>query len=684
MNNENILIVEDEKIIALDLQRRLERFGYSVVGMASEGAEAITLATERSPDIILMDIMLAGAMDGIEAAKQIRAQLGIPVIFLTAYTDEKTLERAKEVEPFGYILKPFKERELYTTIDIALYKNSIDKKLRKQERLFSAILHTINDGIIATDTEMAVSFMNAVAERITGFSEAAARGRHAAGILSLLDQRTQRELLSSPPPGVDEKPFFFTEAIVKNAVGQTLLVDGSITRIHEKENEADGFLITLRDVTEFKRMSETIDYQASHDNLTGLSNREDFSFSLGELLTSIRTSEARHALLVIDIDRFKAINDTCGTIAGDELLRQIASHVQANISRNDVSARIGGDEFAIILRDCDPEDSINVAKRLKTAVETRKFAWQSSVFPVTLSIGVVALSQESKDTHTVLAAADDACHLSKEEGGNRINVFQPMDSKFQKRRGDMEWIAKINKATEESRFLLYQQTIAPISANGDSRAKSEILLRLVNDDGSIARPGDFIPAAERYNLMPLVDRWVIKNSIAAYRVLRDRGSEIGNSLISINLSGPSLLDEALVDLIINEVKANGLDSSSFCFEITETAAIQNYAAATRFIHSLKDVGFTFALDDFGSGFSSFSYLKNLPVDYLKIDGSFVQTIDDSLVSYTMVESINSIGHVMGMKTIAEFVKNQEIKDKCIEIGVDYAQGYHIAEPVPLL
>ena len=684
MNNENILIVEDEKIIALDLQRRLERFGYSVVGMASDGLEAINIARERTPDIILMDIMLAGSMDGIEAAKQIRAQLGIPVIFLTAYTDEKTLERAKEVEPFGYILKPFKERELYTTIDIALYKNSMDKKLRKQERLFSAILHSINDGIIATDMEMSIAFMNKVAEEITGWSEAHAKGRHAAGVLSLVDQRSQRELLAGIPPTIDSKPFFFSEAIVNNVQGKKLLVDGSITRIHEKENEADGFLITLRDITEIKRMSETIDYQASHDSLTGLSNRDEFSFMLGELLSSLKTSNSQHALLVIDIDRFKAINDTCGTLAGDELLRQIAAHVQANISRKDISARIGGDEFAIILRDCEPEDSINVARRLREAVEMRKFAWQNSVFPVTLSIGVVSLSQESEDTHAILAAADDACHLSKEEGGNRVNVFHAQDSKFQKRRGDMEWISKINKAAEENRFILYQQAIAPLSESSGLQHKAEILLRLVNEDGSIACPGDFIPAAERYNLMPLIDRWVIKHSMADYKTLRDRGSPIASNLISINLSGPSLLDESLVEFILYELRSNVLESSSFCFEITETAAIQNYAAATRFMKALKDDGFTFALDDFGSGFSSFSYLKNLPVDYLKIDGSFVQTIDESLVSYTMVESINSIGHVMGMKTIGEFVKNPEIMRKLTELGVDYGQGYHIAEPIPLL
>jgi diguanylate cyclase (GGDEF)-like protein/PAS domain S-box-containing protein len=683
MNNEKILIVEDEKIIALDLQRRLERFGYSVVGMASDGPEAISQAKEREPDIILMDIMLAGGMDGIEAAKQIRAKFAIPVIFLTAYTDEKTLERAKEVEPFGYILKPFKERELYTTIDIALYKNSIERRLRKQERQFSAILHSINDGIISTDTEFAINFMNPVAEDITGWREAAAKGRHAASVIALLEPKSQRDILASALPSVQEKPLFFSEIRVKNALGQSLVVDGSLTRIHEKENATEGYLITLRDITEIKRMSETINYQASHDNLTGLSNREEFSYKLNELLKNLRSSEARHALLIIDVDRFKVVNDTCGSLAGDELLRQVASHILSNISRKDISARIGGDEYGIILKDCEPENVEGVAKRIQEAVEARKFTWLSSTFPVTLSIGVVPLSRESENTHSVLAAADDACHLSKEEGGNRITVFHTEDSKFQKRRGEMEWIAKINRASEENRFVLWHQPIVALDENAGLDPKTEILLRLVNDDGSIARPGDFLPAAERYNLMPLIDRWVVRNALAAFKTLTDRSSPIAESVMSINLSGPSILDEALIDIILYETRRNGIAPPRICFEITETVAIQNLSYATRFMKRLKDEGFTFALDDFGSGYSTFSYLKSLPVDYLKIDGSLVQTVDESLVSYTMVESINSIGHVMGLKTIAEFVKSPEIKQKLREIGVDYAQGYDIAVPAPL-
>lgn len=684
MNNEKILIVEDEKIIALDLQRRLERFGYTVVGMASEGEAAVELARQAEPDIVLMDILLAGGMDGIEAAGIIHRQMGLPVIFLTAFADEKTLERAKEVEPYGYILKPLKERELYTTIDIALYKNGIERKLRKQERLFSAILQSINDGIVATDMNLNIQFMNNVAEDITGYKEEAVKGAAATRILSLYDPRKQKDLLGSGMPLVNEHPYFFHEISIRNTFNQNIIVDGSITRIHEKENSTEGYLIALRDITEIKKMSETINYQASHDILTGLSNREELSFKLGEVLKSLQQTGESHGLLVIDVDRFKAVNDTCGALAGDELLRQVAAHIQANIQRNDISARIGGDEFAIILMNCEIQDASSVAKRLQEAAANRKFIWQNTVFPVSMSIGIVPLNRDSGDIHAVLAAGDDACHVAKEAGGNRISIFQLEDSVFQRRRGEMEWIGKINRAIDENRFLLYYQPIVPLDPVKGYSKKVEILIRLVNEDGGIARPGDFIPSAERYHLMPQIDRWVLENSMRAFRTLQDRKNPLAESIFSINLSGPSLLDDTLIDNILEILHHYNLSASSFCFEITETAAIQNLSYASRFMKRLKEEGFTFALDDFGSGFSSFGYLRNLPVDYLKIDGSFVQNIDESLVSCTMVQSINSIGHVMGLKTIGEFVKNDKIWNKLVELGVDYGQGYIFAEPRPLL
>ena len=304
MNNERILIVEDEKIIAIDLQRRLERFGYNVVGMAGEGAEAVTLALELEPDIILMDIMLAGGIDGVQAAKTIKASKDIPFIFLTAYTDEKTLERAKEVQPYGYILKPFKERELYTTIDIALYKHEMASKLTRQERLFSAILQSINDGIIAVDMDLNVQFMNQVAEEILGVVEADVQGKSLSRYLNLTEPNSKKDILSGIV-SVGERSTFFNDVTLKNALGQTLTLDGSITRIHEKANSTDGYLITLRDITELRRLSETLSYQSSHDSLTGLSNREEFGYKLGEILKNVKMIGGSHSLLVLDVDRLR-------------------------------------------------------------------------------------------------------------------------------------------------------------------------------------------------------------------------------------------------------------------------------------------------------------------------------------------------------------------------------------------
>lgn len=682
MNSERVLIVEDEKIIALDLQRRLERFGYIICDSAADGEEAVFKARKHRPDIILMDIMLSGTVDGIDAAKQVKRELQIPVIFLTAYADEKTLERAKEAEPFGYILKPFKERELYTTIDIALYKYRVDKDLKKQERLFSAILHSVNDGIVAINNDLKILFLNPVAEQMCGWTEEDAKSRPVQQVLSLIESRNLTPLIPEILPE-GEQPNFFRDVVMKSRHGHSYIVDGSFTKIHQAENETEGYVMAFRDISEIKRMSATIDYQASHDGLTGLSNREEFSLKLQEILDELKRHGGNHTLVELDVDRFKVVNDTCGPIAGDELLRQIANFIQTLTQRHDFSARLGGDEFAVILRDCALEDAMQVANRLQVAVQNHKFIWQKSLFPITLSIGLVALTEEDRDIHAVLAAADDACYIAKEEGGNRISVFQRSDEKYIIRRGQMEWISKINEALEHNRFRLWFQPIEPLNPESRSPSKVELLLRMENQDGSISGPGSFIPSAERYGLMTALDRWVLENAVKAWVRLMEAKHDLVNRIFTINLSGPTLLDETFVDFVILTFNNYGVSGKGFCFEITETAAIQNLSYASRFIGRLKDLGFTFSLDDFGSGFSSFNYLKSLPVDYLKIDGSIVQNIDESLVNYTMVESINSMGHVMGLKTVGEYVRNDTIMERLRRIGVDYAQGYALAEPKPL-
>ena len=682
MAKERVLIVEDEKIIALDLQRRLERFGYTICGTCSEGVDAIEKAKLHKPDIILMDIMLNGPMDGIEAAKIIKQELRIPVVFLTAYVDDRTIERAKTAEPYGYILKPFKERELYTAIDIALYKFNSEQQIKRQERLFSAILHSVNDGLIAVDNDLTALFLNPIASQMSGWTEEEARGRPIHQILSLIDSKTLNPILPTMLPK-EEVPNRFRDVILKGRLGQSYILDGAITKIHQAGNETEGYVLAFRDVTELRKLSATVDYQTSHDKLTGLGNREDFAIKLQGVLEELGRFGGSHTLIQLDVDRFKIVNDTCGTMAGDELLRQVATYIQTLTQRNDIAARLGGDEFAIILKDCVLENAQQVAQRLQEAVQNHKFIWQNNLFPITLSIGLVPLSSEDTDIHMVLAAADDACYIAKEEGGNRIQIFQRNEEKYILRRDQMEWVSKINNALEDNRFRLWYQLIEPLRALPGIHPKLEILIRMEHDDGSIISPGAFIPSAERYGLISAIDRWVFENSIKAWVQLKSQNHELINRIFSINLSGANLLDETFIDYAINITGQYGVSPGSFCLEITETSAIQNLSYATRFIEKLKSHGFTFSLDDFGSGFSSFNYLKNLPVDYLKIDGSIVQNIDESLINFTMVESINSMGHVIGLKTVAEFARNPSVIERLHRIGVDYAQGYAIAEPKPL-
>ena len=684
MRGERILVVENEKIIAIDLQRRLERFGYEVVGLAGSGQEAIHAARNHRLDLILMDIMLPGELDGIETAKIIRAELDIPIVFLTAYSDDGTLEHAKEAEPFGFILKPFKEKELYTTVDIALYKHRVDNALKVQERWLSAILHSVADGILASDVNNRVQFMNHAAEKITGWTEEEAKDQPISEILQISNSQHPVPLEISAEANGDapEQSVIFEDSILVGKGRREVHVEGTVSRIRDKEGRVEGQVLALRDTTMMKRMSETIDYQASHDTLTGLENREQFSMRLGSLIESAKAHQSNHALAYLDLDQFKVINDTCGHVAGDELLRQTTSIIKTVVRSSDNCARLGGDEFGILLEDINLEQAQLIAMRLQGRINQHKFVWDKKVFSITSSVGLVMIGENCGDIHAVLAAADDACYIAKDMGGNRVRTYEDNSSVFLRRRGEMEWISKLKRAIEENHFRLYYQPIVSIQ-NGRGRKGCEILLRLADGERVIV-PVDFIPAAERYNLMPAIDRWVITSTFDAYRRIHalDAG-ELHGYVFSINLSGASLADDTLLAFIHSEFEHSGVPPSAFCFEVTETAAIGNISSATRLIRDLKELGCTFALDDFGSGFSSFGYLKNLPIDFLKIDGSFVKDMNTDPINRSMVEAINNLGKLMGVQTIAEYVANTETMESLRKIGVDYAQGYVIAKPAPL-
>jgi diguanylate cyclase (GGDEF)-like protein/PAS domain S-box-containing protein len=681
VQGERVLIVEDERIIAFDLQRRLKSFGFEVIGSCSSGAEAIELCSHERPDIVLMDIMLEGDLDGIETAKILLETRQIPSIFLTAYSDAATLERAKAAQPLAYIIKPFKERELYTTIDVALYKSKADERIRDQERWSGAILNSISDALIALTPELKVHYANPAAAALLDLDPETLTDRPLKSLFTLLDEET---LIPLPLFGADpsrDATVYFRQTLLQSAEGTIHHVEGSLSRV-KFDRLPVGSVLTLRDVSSVRKLAERLDFLAKHDALTGLANRKEFMSLLADVHLRKVKACSPASMLYLDLDQFKLVNDTCGHLAGDELLRQTADLLK-QLQDQDVTslARLGGDEFALVFENSTTERALEKAWVVKHKLNSHEFIWQSTVFRVKASMGLVALEAGFDDVKSVLAAADDACYLAKEEGGNRIKVYAGDEDAFLKRRGEMTWIARLNRALEKDRFVLYGQTIEPLDPALGLRPKVEVLLRLLDDQDRIVPPADFIPAAERYNLMPQIDRWVLKKAISRWKDISQ--AHPGRPCVCINLSGESIADTNLASYIKHEFKKHGADPKDFCFEITETATIANLGRAVSLIQDLKSVGALFALDDFGSGLSSFAYLRNLPVDYLKIDGVFVKNIDTDPVNFAMVEGIQKISRVMGLKTIAEFAATDGVLATLRTIGIDYAQGYALSKPEPL-
>ncbi len=426
-----------------------------------------------------------------------------------------------------------------------------------------------------------------------------------------------------------------------------------------------------------------LSYQASHDNLTGLPNRREFELRVERALASAREHHQLHTLCYLDLDQFKVVNDTCGHVAGDELLRQLAVLLQNQLRERDTLARLGGDEFGVLLENCPPDQAQPIAEVLRQTVKDFRFVWRDKTFVIGVSIGLVPITAESESLDALLRSADAACYAAKDRGRNRVHVYQVGDVELQRRRGEMQWVTQITQAMEENRLRLYVQPITPLQPTADGEIHYEMLLRLIDEEAQVVLPMAFIPAAERYNLMPSLDRWVISAAFSAYGQIFPEGPGDRKRLCTVNLSGHSLCDENFLAFVERQFAINRVPYEGICFEITETAAITNLTEAMEFIKTLKGRGCKFSLDDFGSGLSSFTYLKNLPVDYIKIDGTFVRDMENEPMDRAMVESINHIGHVMGLKTIAEFVESPRVLAHLREIGVDYVQGDIIKPPLPL-
>lgn len=552
--------------------------------------------------------------------------------------------------------------------------------LFEQQQRFKATLSSITDVVIRTRADGTVDYVNPAAVLLLGYDIDAKERPMLSDLFTL---EIDDGISVDPVARCLERHgtvIIHDDTRLRLPSGRLIEVACSVAPLYSREGALRGTVIGLRDVTDQRSMARRLEHQAHHDALTGLFNRRRLENDVEEALLLARSEGRTHALLYIDVDQFKVVNDTCGHRAGDEFLCKIASLCTPLIGDNDTFARIGGDEFVVLLRDRSIGQAEQIADELREIVAKSIFMWHEKRFPMTISVGVVPITANSGDMATLLSAVDAACYAAKDAGRNRVQMYGERDSALVRTFGEMHWVARINRAIGENRLRLFYQPICSIGENQHDFRHVELLLRMVDEESKLIAPIEFLPAAERYNLMGAIDRWVISHALPICSRLIENGLL---DLCAINLSDASLKHEGLSTYIQLHIAQSGIDPRALCFEITETVAVTNAGRVATLMQELRMLGCRFALDDFGSGMSSFGLLKHLPVDYLKIDGTFVKGMADDSVDYAMVEAINRVGHIMGIKTIAEYVSKREIAERLQEIGVDYGQGYALGRPEPL-
>ncbi len=554
------------------------------------------------------------------------------------------------------------------------------QELNESKELAEITLSSISDGVITTDLSGAITAVNQTAQKLTGWKAKDVLQQSLSDMLRLseiesdgtLDLPHRRCLTIDEIPGYNQKPLQ-----LQCLDGGTRMVQLSISVITGREGEMEGNVLVIRDITESYQLTHRISWQATHDALTGLINRLEFENRLQDALERTHSDRSGHVLMYLDLDQFKVVNDTCGHIAGDELLKQVGDLLNQSARRNDTVARLGGDEFAILLESCPTERALILAEEIRNTIRDFRFTWDDKPFTLGVSIGVVAFDASFSALHQVLSAADSACYAAKDEGRNRVHLYAENDQAIEQRFGEMQWVSRIRQAIDEDNFTLYGQRIIALNPKVVEDDHIEILLRLTTPKGELIMPGAFIPAAERYGLMIDLDRLVIQKTLKWLNQSRYTG------LASINLSAQSMTDPSFLDEVFDMLCNTLTHPGQLLFEVTETTAITHLHKAQDFIQRIRQLGCRFALDDFGSGMSSFGYLKHLPVDHLKIDGSFIQDIVDDPVNFAMVKAIQEVATTMQIKTVAEYVENDTILEQVKLIGIDYGQGFGIEQPRPL-
>lgn len=681
-HDQRVLIVDDDEDFIDSLSEILEINNFEVA-TANSVSEAKSIIKDFNPGVALLDVRL-GRSSGVDLLEEIYQMVpNIVCMMITAYAGTESAVKALRHNAYDYLRKPIEPDDLLAALERCFEKRKLqfdrqfaEQELKKSNERYKNLYEKNPAMFFTVDQNHVLHSTNEYGANQLGYTADELIGKSIRHIVHKEDQL----LISQKLTNCFKKP-----SKVHHWEVRKLRNNGEIIWVREaarvitNENNENCALMVAEDITEARVLSDKLTHEASHDALTGLCNRREFEQRLRKAMTRSKHEECEHVLCYIDLDQFKIVNDTCGHAAGDTLLKQISDLLNKKVRRNDTLARLGGDEFAVLMEQCPLHIGWRLASSVLETIREFRFVWEEKTFSIGASIGLVLIDEATQEYAQILKNADSACYAAKDNGRNRIHVFNYDDLELSKRLGEMQWVSHINAALDEDRFELYAQRIHHIANGVDKSMHYEVLLRMHDKEGKIIMPGAFLPAAERYNLSIKIDRWVFNETL---KVIKKYIHSI--SMCAINLSGHTLCDEETLAYIEKEIDASKIPREKICFEVTETAAIANLTSATNFIKHMRNTGCRFSLDDFGSGFSSFHYLKNIEVDFLKIDGQFVRDITNQPVDQAMVRSINEIGHVMATKTIAEFVEDESSLELLKKIGVDYAQGYYLGIPEPLI
>ena len=564
------------------------------------------------------------------------------------------------------------------------YRKSLEVSLSRSKRQAQYTLESISEGVVTTDDEGRIDYMNRAAESMTGSNREDASGKTIGDLFMLVDEADRRPL-GDPV----ERSLAMRRRVNMGRRALMVSLDGehehsieiTASPIRGPGNSISGTVVVFHDVSEIRGLTRQMSYQATHDALTGLVNRREFERRLQEAMDSAHAEEASHILCYMDLDRFKAVNDSCGHLAGDNMLRDVAALIKNQVRDSDFVGRLGGDEFGTLLVGCPLDKARQISADVCTAVADYRFVWKDKIFNIGISIGIVEINHASGNLQDMMSAADSACYVAKQRGRGQVHVYSARDEAIARERGDIQWLRKLQDALREGRFELAMQPIIATSGGDDTGPAVEVLIRLPDERGRFANTAEFLRPAERYQLMPQIDRWVVNATLSAINAGEIKLA--GRRSCAINISGQSLGDEGFLEFIVEALDHSGVPPTSVCFEVSEGAVTGNLQHAQRFIEVLHGIGCEFALDDFGSGLGAFSNLKSLPVDYLKIDGSYTRNLSTDQINQEMVSAMIKLARTMEFRVVAEQVEQQDDFDWLREIGVDFVQGNFVDPPVAL-